>query len=298
MIRKHRTSAMVLMTALLWGCQTNQSETPWVVKPIAQIQAPLPTYADLALRYNQNLKHLSRLWARADVVVKYVNDKGKRVSDRADSSTLLLEPPDRTALALGHAGGDVLWAGCDAQRYWAFDLHADDRPVYVGQRDQWGAPTTLALPSPIAPQQLPAMFGLTPLPINAQADNASVQWREGRWLVDLPAQRIRLLLDPKTALPVRIDMVDALGQSVLAVRLYDFIRAPIRDLAEMDQPRIASRIEAWLLDRDVHVRLKLRDATDGIGRRRIDRAFKTAFDFDALMRAHRPKTIIDLDSPN
>src|SRR3990170_215866 len=96
---------------LLAGCKCDQWRPgPYVVDEIAPV-GQLPTYPELAQRYNANLAALDRLWARADVTVEYRDDKGRKRSDRGDDSKLLVAPPNDVALSVGGIGPPVLWVG-------------------------------------------------------------------------------------------------------------------------------------------------------------------------------------------
>jgi len=288
-MRTLQLTICLLGAALLTPCKAQEEinrEAPWEVAPMARV-GELPPYAEVAVRYNRNLAHLDRLWARADVTFEYLDEKKKKQSDRADDSKLMVVPPDRVALSLGHAFGDVLWAGTDGERYWAFDLHSDERPVYVGRLENLGRPTTQPLPSPIYPHEVPAILGLLPLPADS---GATVEWYEGRWLVEDPATQQRLLLDPATALPRRVDVVNDDGFSIIAVRLDDFVQVEVEGISAADYPWAVSEVRAWMLYRDANIKMKLS------GHRTENPAFKVAFDFERLMKAHKPKEVIDLDA--
>ncbi len=283
----------------LAGCAPKQGEPPWYVVPAIEPIGELPQYRDLVERYNRNLAHLDRLWARADVTVTYRDDKGRKHSDRADDSKLLTIPPDHVALSLGGAFREAVWAGCDESRYWVFDLHGEDRPAYVGRRDNIGRLTTQPLPSPIYPQQLPRMLGLVPIDPPAAGGlsaESAVEWLNGYWFVEPPGTATRLQIDPRTGLPVRIDLIDASGRSVIAVRLSDPVPVECTGVPPAERPVVASRIEAWLLDQGAQVTIKLKHLTDGRGDRKKQRAFAAAFDFDRLVRAHQPGRLVDLDT--
>jgi len=254
----------------------------------------LPTYPELAERYNANLAGLDRLWARADVLLKYKDERGRWRSDRGDDSKLLMIAPDQVALSVGGIGPPVLWIGGDAMRYWVFHLR-EDKPVYFGRRDHIDHPATQSLPSPVYPHQLPWMLGLVPLDEQAHPTPA-VEWHKGYYLIEPPGANVRMLIDPRTARPIRIDMLDAVGRSRLAVRLHDPIPLERPRDATGPAPHVPSHIEAWVLGEDTHVTLRLRTVRDGRGDRAIERAFASAFDFERLIQAHQPGVMVDLDA--
>ncbi len=275
------------------GCNTAAPGGP-MVQPIAQ-RGDLPSYAELVQRYNANIAGLDRLWARADVTLRYKDEKGRWRSDRGDDSKLLLRLPDEVALAVGGIGPPVLWIGGDAERYWVFHLR-DEKPVYFGSRAMIGSASTESLPSPIYPHQLPWMLGVVPLDPNVTSNGPLIEWHRGYYLIEPPGTNTRMLIDPRTARPIRIDLLDPQGRSTLAVRLHDPVPVQQGGTTSSATPTVPSRIEAWVLGEDTQVTLKLRTVRDGRGDRAIERAFDTAFDFERLLRAHQPGVQVDLDT--
>lgn len=281
----------LLLLFILCSCRTAPEGGP-IVAAIPQ-RGTLPAYRELVERYNANLAGLDRLWARADVTLRYRDEKGKWRSERGDDSKLLMVVPDKVALAVGGIGPPVLWIGGNEQQYWVFHLR-DEKPVYYGSRARIGSPTTQPLPSPVYPHQVPWMLGVVTLDPNADSE---VEWYRGYYLIEPPGTGTRMLIDPQTARPVRIDLLDSRGFSTLAVRLHDFV--PVTQgsaKSSTPAPLVPSRIEAWVLGEGTQVTLKLNSVKDGRGDRAIERAFASAFDLQRLIQAHQPQVQVNLDS--
>lgn len=318
------TVSFTILLLCIPACNHNRTAGPIDYGPPAiETVGELPDYDELVARYNTNLQGIDRLWARADVRVDYKDEKGKRRSDRGDQSVLMIKladevapgdadnalarqptygQPSSVALALGGLGKTVLWIGCNEQRYWVFNLQ-DEKSLHYGLRANIGALTTRRLPAPIYPNDMHLMLGLEPLVPSTEEPAASygtpiVEWSKGYWLVETPWNHTRTLIDPATALPVRIDRFNEAGLSDLIVRLsehepVEFVGIP----AEISPRKVATNIEAWVLRDGPHVRMKLRDVSDGRGDRKKDAAFRAAFNLEQLLKAHNPKIVVDLDQP-
>ena len=285
------------MSVVLPSC----ARKPWHPPPhyVAAIEpiGELPTYLDLVHRYNANLVKLDRLWARADVTLDYRDEKRKRHIERGIDSFLITIPPDHVALQLGGAFTKVFWVGCDEIGYWCFDLR-DEKSVYYGLRSNLGKQQTEPLPVPIYPQDIPKILGLIPIDPQVLPTEPAVEWHQGYWLIEPPNTGVRMVINPTTALPVRIDVVDTSGRSVLAARLHD--PKPIKVKSEMgamhDAVRIATRIDVWLLYQDIKMSIRLKDATDGRGISTKDKSFSKVFNFKYLLKVYQPGHFDDLDS--
>ena len=285
------------MSVVLPSC----ARKPWRLPPhhVAAIEpiGELPTYIDLVHRYNANLVQLDRLWTRADVTLDYRDEKGKRHIERGNDSFLITIPPDHVALQLGGTFTKVFWAGCDEIGYWCFDLR-NEKSVYYGLRSNLGKQRTEPLPSPIYPQDIPPILGLMSIDPQVLPTEPAVEWHQGYWLIEPPNTNVKMVIDPVTALPVRIDIADTLGRSVIVARLYD--PKPIKVENEMaamhDAVHIATRIDVWFLSQDIKMSIRLKDATDGRGISTKDKSFRKSFDFEHLLKVYQPKHFDDLDS--
>lgn len=275
---------------------------PPQIEPIGE----LPDYDQLVTRYNENLQGIDQIWSRADVTVEYKDDKGKKRKDRGDQSILMIKQSeddiDSVALALGGLGKTVLWIGCDAERYWVFHLQ-DEKSLHYGAWENINALTTKRLPAPIYPNDLPLIMGIEPLVPSTEEPALSygtpiVEWSRGYYLIETPWNRTRILIDPETAMPVRIDRFGNDGLSNLIVRLSEYEPVEFKGIpSEISPRRVSSRIEAWVLRDGPHVTIKLRDISDGRVNRKQEAAMRTAFNLEVLLKAHNPRIVVDLDQP-
>lgn len=292
----HRHFAFCLLPfalALLPAC------TPPKADPAPPLQ--LPSYEELAQRYNANIAAVDQLWARASVKLFYRNQQGKWKTETGEDSLFMFQRPGRVALSLGKLGKTALWAGCDQQRYWLFDL-IENRTAWVGSTAALEGLAPEDYPLPVHPQRLVALLGLTPLDTLVATDARTVRYDNGSFVIDAPAQQLRLWLDPATALPRQIILLGDDGQPRIWSKLSGELRVataqppPQETVSDtVSVPRLAARAELILAGTDGSLTLALRDATDARADPRQARALSNAFDFDTLTRALRPQHVIDLD---
>jgi len=288
--------AAVIASALLApaGCQlppatqpvstTRPGGTKAATTRPSQTQPSL-TYADVAARYNKNITRLDKLWTAGTVELKWT-DRGQRRWEQGDVHVILL-PPSRMAFEINKAGITLLWAGADQERYWLFDLQ-DPRTAYVGRHADYGrSPET---PLPIHPLDLVRILGVTPLPLTA--GDATVEWigkgDAQSWLVEFPG-RMRMVIDPQTALPSRIDLLDAHGYSRVIARLSAPDRVEIENAPPGAFPTMNTRFEITMTDRDGRMTLYLSRMTN-----RSDKFNEKIFNFDILKKMLKPETVNEL----
>jgi len=280
---------LLLGLASLTACQGDPTGivTTWDATPPPP---EMPTYAELAERYNQRLASLDQLWARATVAVDYLDEDGQRQRDVAEDSKVIIELPDRVAVIFGKLGNTFFWAGSNETHYWLFDLR-DDRRVYFGRHGGPGQVRQPGLLASLRPGALPRALGLTPLdPDNPPAPPA-VEWFWGAYVVEPPGFDGRLVVDPGTFAPRKIHMTGRDGYSRIVATLNELESVDVRSGSP---PVIPQDIRLAILGEPDRMRVELRDATDGRRRGRIQPA---QFDLDHLMTAFEPAEVIDLDEP-
>ncbi len=273
---------LTLLALLLTGCPPQRPDV------VRQPPLTIPPYRELALRYNVNTAGLEKLWSRATVDFNWRDEKGKH--HQQGEGNLIMVLPDKLALSVGKLGNTVFWVGYDAQRYWLFDLQ-DDGVVMVGRHENLSKLTTRSLPVPVHPLLWPTLMGFVHLDPEAVPSEPAVEVIDGLYVIEPPNTSLRLALDPVTALPRRIDLLNARGQSVVIARLSEHQRMNIAGLAPAAQPWVPTRIELQNVGQDGTVKLRLSDLTDD-----TDRIRDKAFDLEKLIKAHKPKERIDLDA--
>lgn len=288
---------LLLCTFLLTagGCPTAPKPKPTVSTPRP---AKMPTYRSLAYAYNRNIMLVDRLWAKASVQIEYMDDKGKRQRERGEDSTLMIEVPNRLALIIGKLGSMLVHAGCDAQRYWLFDLIGKNTAAF-GRHARLDS-QSMTLPIRIRPTDLPLLLGLLPIPTaEGNPQLPQVDWQNGSFVVQPPGMLARLFIDPRSALPRRIELIDGNGKPVVIAVHSEPKPMDLSGVPSNRRPRISTHVDLTVPRDQWRLVLKLSQMTDARGEsyRRKDRAFRKAFDFEHLLRVHKvsPENVIDLD---
>lgn len=295
-----QTVMMMLLLVLLagtTGCELFQSKPDdKLVTPPPPPQRPVPTYAEIAQRYNTNSDAIKQLWARAVVSSQWVEADGDRRSEQGEGHFMFVKP-SRVAISAGKFGQQLFWAGANESLFYVFNLSSDPKTVYYGRYMDFGGVLMSQIAMPVNPQDLLMMIGVEALPTAAALEQelfaglkleGHTEWYWGDVLVETPDGRWRLLVDPQTALALRVDMLDTQGTSVLSCTLSDHER--INTPTGLG-PRVATKIRIESAERQGDLTLSLSDMTDAKGTRRIrDRAF----DFEALVRSLKPDEQVEL----
>jgi len=287
----HRTYAAIFVRLLVLAVtlSTLTGCPPTSPRPGADLaapaQPPAPTYAEIAQRYNANIARIDRLRSTAEIDLKWYEGEGDRREKHFHSGEghVILRLPDCVALDVGKLGQIGLWAGCNATHYWLFDLQEEPKTVYFGRYESAGAADLLA--APIRPRDLPMLLGLQPLPIDDPKSNATVVWDGAELAVRPPDGRTRLILNPHTAMAIRIELLDEDGQTSLIASLSLPSRVRLRgsDLPSRDWPQIATHIQIHLVAADATMRIRLQDLSAGPDE---DRIKPKLFDLDYLADEH------------
>jgi len=285
-----QSNAAVALLLLTLGCKSTPS-TNGIPRT-----APPPTYERIAETYNTRAERLDRLWARAVVQVRYLDEEGDRRSVQGEGHLQLIQP-SRLALSAGKLGETLFWLGGDAERFWVFEL-GDASRASVGRHENVGRPCARALAAPVHPLEAIDLLGVVPLPTAGDgALRPSVAWSEdGRAIVVEILGRfgpMRLFLTPDDMLPARIELLDAMtGAPAVVATLEDHERIDLSGSPGFN-PRVASRVVITHPDSESEIRLSLSDMNDGSGRGRLADA---AFTFETLLRAYRPGEVLVLDA--
>ena len=276
---------------LIGACETDRAVTPPDLTPVIRpVQAPLPSYEEVVSRHNARVAPLGRLWASSDVKVRWIDEKGRYRSEEGGGNLILVRPR-RVALTVSKLGQTGLWAGSNEERYFLFDAHERDA-AWVGRHENAGLPCSKPLPLPVPPEAVGYLWGVMPLPI----ESGTVERVEGYLLLEPAGLNVRMLLHPDTLLPVRVDLTDPRGYSVLTCRLSEYAPVELADLPEADRPRAARVIDCYPLTdggEQTRLTLELSNLSDGTRGNKIN---DRVFDFDTVKRVLKPRTIIDLDA--
>lgn len=282
---------LILALLALTACAAppRTADDPYMPDPV-EATGQTPDYAQLVERYNDNLEHLDRLWSRAVVSMRWTDEDDRRQFEQGEGHFIYMSP-DHVALTVGKVGNVMLWAGSDEQRYWMFDLR-DDGIAHHGRHEHVGDPCSRELTLPVQPRAVPHLLGLLPLDESLVGLDPDIEQIDGYHVVEPPGTRLRLTLHPETTLPVRVDLTDDQGQSVVIALLEDHQFMEVEGVARVASPRIPTRATLHAVGEDAELTLNLAGMTDG---RRFDTIDERVFDLEFLQQRHTPAELIDLD---
>lgn len=252
-------------------------------------------YVELAGRYNHNVRYFDQLWVRDSITIEWnqTNESGKK-SYRSESGDgkFIFVPPRDSVLTVEKLGKVYIWAGSNERRYWMFDLvDGGNEAVYVGSYDALGRPGTRALPIPVRPDSVAYLMGLLPIPVNPEAqDQPAVEMFEGQYFVEPPGLNVRLLIDPASFRPTRVDLLDRKGFSRVTSVLTGQMAVDVEGLTDSELPTICKRAEIYVSGYETRLSVEVDYATTD-----ASRINERVFDFETLMKMHKPPVYINLD---
>jgi len=250
----------------------------------------LPTYQQLATRFNKNLQRINQLWARAAVELHWRDEQGKHF-EQGDGH-LIFALPNQLALSIGKLGNTLFWAGCNPHQYWWFDLQ-DQPTLYFGSHAHTTPHTAEQLPLPVQPLDLIRLLGILPLDATPPSP-PEVLWTDRGYLIQPPNTGSRLLIDPQTDRPSRIELLDPDGNVAVVSHLSRWQRMDIVGVPPGGLPYVATRFEISLVAQHGSMTIFLSDPTDGQAGNKVK---DTLFDLEYLRGVFKPTQEVDLDAP-
>lgn len=276
---------LCLFVATLPGCKTGPIVPDDLNPPaIDTTTDQIPDYADLVQRYNQNAAAMDRVWVRTKVEMRWRDEKKRKRRESGDGR-LIFERPLNTAWTVEVLGDVKLWAGSDVNGFWMFD-RLDDGKAYYGS---YGQPLAQPLPLPVQPEAVPYLLGLVPIDPDRRPEPPEVELFNGYFVIEPPTLNLRLMLDPATARPVRIDLTDPSGVSALTCVLTGELAVASDDDREAYLPQTA---ELYPQGDESRMTVTFKRATTNASK--IKRKW---FDFQGLVKALKPSAVVDLNSP-
>ena len=297
-VRVHWSLAYVsyaIVLLLLSGCHKpgNFTTADGFVSPLTPADI---TYEQLAARYNAAIEPMASLWSRADIDIEWAEidgDGNRRVRRETGNGKFIMrrgEGPIDTAMTVEKLGKIYLWAGSNQAGYYLFDrVDGDNKTLYTGKHLAIGG--SRAFPLPIHPSMVPTLLGLEPLPKTLpEGETLTMIDQYGdRYLLSMPELGMRMLIDPSTFRPSRVDLTDRKGFSVLTAKLTGQIEVEAPKVLD-SPPLICDKAEVYVSGYESRFTLDFQSATTST--RRIK---DQMFDLDALKNALKPDHVIDLD---
>ncbi|VAX35761.1 hypothetical protein MNBD_PLANCTO03-271 [hydrothermal vent metagenome] len=223
----------------------------------------MPTYDEVASRFNTRVERLNRVWARVNLTLHSPKESGGTNVDRAEGY-LQLEQPDRTSLSIMKLGETYFYMGSDATGYWWLDMSdSETKTALYGTHADATPELVMELGLPVHPRELLDLIGITPLPVRADGERGSpgrVDWDRKRGLlrVESPAMwgtRV-LWLNPVTMAPQRVELRDGRGVVRASCDMGRYISAPVRGDGRVP-PKLASQYKVEMPTTGVRATLEL-----------------------------------------
>lgn len=286
-MRRLLLAFVVATVAAAAGCQQRAIMPSDLMPERADSTGVVPGYNELVDRYNVNLRGIDRLWASTDVELAWRDEEGDRHFEKGDGKFLFVSPRN-VAMTVEKLGKTYVWAGSDEERFWLFERQKDY--AYVGRHEHVGKACAEPLPLPVHPSTVPHLLGLLPLE-RVEGAEPRVQVIEGYPVIEPPGLALRIMLDPATARPVRIDLLDGLGRAVIVSRLRGHRPVRVEGVADDELPGVPESADLVVIGQEARVTLKLDRPT--VDPSRIQ---ARAFDFESLVKALKPKRLVELDA--
>lgn len=270
------------------------------------VPAP-PSYDEIAVRFNERVAHMDRIWSRTVMVLEWIDAEGKRHREQGEGNLQLrryaaderaswggqLAAPVRVAMSIKKLGNTGYWLGCDQDQYWWVDAY-EERAAYVARHVNHGRPCCDDVGLPIHPIALIDLLAITEFDIEAGA--VSPHPSEPLWIIETTGAWTdrRLWIDPATMEPTRVELVGQ-DDAVLAwAELTDYVPLEVDGLAPTVWPRVPGVIRLEQPDGQVSTKISLYDPTDA--RRDRRKLSDGAFELERVARALRVDRIVQLDA--
>lgn len=284
-------AATVLVALALTGvgCQSSPAKTPAAAQP-ALVKA-LPPVAEVVQAQNERVHGLDTLWARISLRVDGRLANANLNKEEAEGY-LIVGLPRKVAVLINKLGNTYFYLGSNDELYWWFDLSGDKR-AYFGRHANATAETVDRFGIPVHPLDLIELMAITPIPAIGEAGSPEkLHWSTDGSLLwyDVPARAStkRVLIDPKSFLPVMIELLDKSGKVVVRSELSKYVAFASRTVPGAN-PSIPSRCIIKVPRQDLTITISVNDP-DG------RKPNADAFDFVKLLKdKYRIPNLTDLD---
>lgn len=291
---KHLATLLLACASLmLVACQRPQGFTPDNPPNVRQLELADTTYREIAEGYNRTVEHFDKLFLRTYIRLAWQETGGDgqvRYRSEAGDGKFIFDAPRSTVLTVEKLSRIYLWAGSNDEHYWLFDqIDEGHKVAYLGRHDEASTPDARYLPLPFRPDDVPYLLGL--LPLNPALES-KVYLYDGQYLIEPEGMRLRMLVDPTSFRPTRVDLLDDAGWSIVTCRLTGRFGVEVEGVNENALPVVCDDADVFVSGQASRMSIELVHATTN-PRRVQDRMF----DLDVLMESLKPDAVIDLDAP-
>ena len=267
---------------VLCGCVSTSAP----VRP----DGPPPEYASLRDQHNERVAGLDRLWARAVIALRYIDEDGERRREQGEGHFQYRRHTD-LAVTIGKLGETYFHAGSNDQRYWWIDLSGEVNTAWVGRRDQEDSEAARRLGTPVQPTyvvDLAAMRAWPEVTVGAPAWSETVPGTV-RFEFERDGKRVAVHADSFSGEAARIELLGRDGEVLAWSELDEYAAAPLRGGGRLPS-RIPTKLTLVSPETDSEIDIWLSQP-------RIDpkKPNPRVFDLDTLLDAYRIERIVDVD---
>ncbi len=224
---------------LLWiifglgGCQVGVGDVAVVEKPADLL------VGDFVAGHNANVDRLQDLNIYSQLVVEEVKADGQMEINQLDVN-IDLSLPHKMVIFIKKVSQDLYWLGCDEKHYWGIDLYAKKRHAFVGRNGVAVKAGRGRVVFPATPHDMIDLLGYSKLKWAGVSDKPAVlEYMDGGagmrgFVFESMDGRRRYLIDPKTRVVLRIDLLDKQGYSRVTCRLKGHERVDVYGVAGED----------------------------------------------------------------
>ena len=279
--------------SLFAGCgSTPKRESPG---PLVAPPGPAPPIDALVKAQNQRVDGLATLWARHTLRVSGTLANAQLDKEEAEGHFQLILPR-KVAITVTKVGETYFYLGSNDELYWWLDL-TEAKRGFFGRHALATATTVDRFGIPVHPLDLIELMAITPIDEALLGKPGAVttpKWSTDGQLLwyDLPARDAtkRVLVDPKSLLPVFVEMLDKAGKVIVRAELANYLDIPSRSKPPA-RPRIPTRLTIDVPRSHLKILSNLYDPET-----RTPKA--VAFDFVYLAKTAYPINVLeDLDKP-
>lgn len=275
---------------LLAGCQSSPPAKP--PAPAPKVLPPAPSITTVVDAQNKRVDGLNTLWARISLRVDGKLANAKLNKEEAEGH-LQIVLPNKVAVTVNKVGNTYFYLGSNEDVYWWFDL-TEEKRGYFGRHEEATTETVDRFGIPVHPLDLIELMAITPVTQDDLGGEppAAVRWSsDGKLLwYDVPAREStkRVFVDPKTYLPVMVELLDENSKVVIRSELSRYVSFQSR-IKPTANPSVPSRCILTVPRTDLTITINLNDPSSQVPK-------EISFDFNKLADVLGVKNrLIDLD---
>ena len=241
-MREHpvaRVAALAIVSVIAACAAPDRVET--AVRPSPATASPAPEAAVFVAAQRARVANLPDFASRGSAELRWKDGQGDHF-EQAQVELAWREAGGRMALRADKLGERLAWAGADATRWWVFEIRSEPSRLIVGARGT--VPKGSALPF-AGPESVMELMAARAWPEGARVGAAEpaggwwVEWSLAKPIGDWVASRA--LVASPGSLPMRVELLDAVGAALASSELSNPMTVEVRGVAPGAWPVVAGK---------------------------------------------------------